>query len=322
MTRLIILTIVIVLVVAGWTGAWFWGAGQISAYEKTLEAADGVTTPKLSCKSFGVGGWPFGFDLTCTGATVTLADTTVTASGLKATALVYDPTHVLVFAQSPVGIADAFTGSQSRVDFKSAEASARLDGWRIGRISVVVEAPVWNDTVLDDQLIARADHLEAHLVDVPEDHDAKAGLASVAEYAEVDHLSAPGFQVNSGESTFEGRVTDLPDDVRTYGDPALLKRWQAAGGKFLLAGFKGDDGDSNFSATGTLGLDTQGRVEGQLKLNSKGVVERLGDLIPAQLKPVIVGGQAADGSYSQTVNIAGGVVFTGLVPTAAIPSLY
>lgn len=322
MKRIIVLGAVVLLVIVLWSGAWFWAAGQAAAYVKTLETADGVTTPRVTCESFGIGGFPFGFDLTCTAATITLNDTTVTVSGLKASALVYRPTFVLVFAQSPVTIADAFTGSQRRLDFTDAEASARLDGWRIGRVSLVVNAPVWNDVVLEDRLIARADRLEAHLIDVPAKHDAKAGLAALAEYAEIDGLIAPGLEIVSGKTTFEGEITNLPDDVRTYGDADLLKRWQTAGGKFALTGFKDDDVDSRFDVAGTLGLDAQGRIEGQLKLNSKGVVERLGPLVPEQFRGLILGGQAADGSYSQTVNIAAGVVFSGLVPAAVIPPLF
>lgn len=322
MKRIIVLGAVVLLVIVLWSGAWFWAVGQATAYVKTLETADGVTTPRVACDSFGVGGFPFGFDLTCTGATIILADTTVTVSGLKASALVYRPTFVLVFAQSPVTIADAFTGSRRRLDFTDAEASARLDGWRIGRVSLVVDAPVWNDVVLEDRLIARAERLETHLIDVPAKHDAKAGLAALAEYAQIDGLVAPGLEIVSGKTIFEGELTNLPDDVRTYGDADLLKRWQAAGGKFVLTGFKGEDVGSRFDVAGTLGLDRQGRVEGQLKLNSNGVVERLEPLIAEQFRGLILGGQAADGSYSQTVNIAAGVVFSGLVPAAVIPPLY
>lgn len=322
MKRIIALGIVVVLVIAGWTGAWFWGASTITSYAKSLEAADGVTTPKLSCGSFGVGGYPFGLDITCTNATVTYQDTTVTANGLKASAEVYNPTHVLVFAQSPVTVTDAFTGSQSRIDFTSAEASARLSGWRIGRVSLVVEKPAWNDTVLEDRLIARADHLEAHLVDLPAQHDAKAGLAGLGEYALVEGLNAPGFGINAGKATLEGELTKLPDDVRTYGDPDLIKRWQAAGGMFTLTSFKGEDEATSIAATGNASLDAQGRVNGQAKVTSKGLVERIGPALAEPWKTLAVGGQAPDGSYSQTINIAAGVVFTGLVPAAMIPPLF
>lgn len=325
MKRIIALGIAVILVVALWTGAWFVGASFITGYAKTLETADGVNTPKVVCGTFGVGGFPFGFDVTCANATVTLADTTVTATGVQASVMVYNPTHLLVAAKSPIGIADAFTGSQSRVDFESAEGSARLSGWRIERVSLVVEKPVWNDSVLEDRLIAKADHAEAHLIDLPDQYDAKAHLAALGEYVEVDNLNAPGVQINAGKSTFQGDLTGLPDDVRVYADAdpvQLIKRWQAAGGKFTLTDFKGEDGDTHFDATGTAQLDAQGRVNGQLKLNSKGLVERLGTAIPDQYKGLIVGGQAADGSYSQTVNIAAGLMFVGLVPAGMIPPVF
>jgi len=322
MKRIIALGIVVILVFAAWTGAWFWGAGFVTGYVKQLEAADAVTTPRLVCGQLGIGGFPFGFDLTCTNATVTLADTTVTVGGIKASAEVYNPTHVLVFAQSPITLADAFTGSQSRLDFTSIEASARLSGWRIGRVSLLVDKPVWNDTVLEDRLIAKADHVEAHLIDLPDQHDAKAGLAALAEYVQLDNLNAPGIDIAAGKATLTAEVTKLPDDVRTYGDADLVRRWQAAGGVLNLQSLAADDGDTHFDAAGTLSLDTAGRVNGRLKLNSHGVVERLGALIPQNLKGLILGGQAADGSYSQTVNIAAGVVFSGLMPAAIIPPLF
>jgi len=323
MKRIIILGIVVVIVVAAWSGAWLWGASQIKAYEATLEAADGETTPKFTCATFNVGGYPFGFDLSCDGAIVTLGDQSVTAAGLRASAEVYNPFHVLVFAKSPVTIEDAFTGSKSRLDFASLEASARLTGWRIGRVSLIVEKPLWNDTVLDDRLLAQADHAEAHLIDLPDLHDAKAGLAGLGQYVEIDNLNAPGFEINAGKATLESDVTNLPDDVRTYGDPDLIKRWQAAGGKFTLKGLKGDDGpDTHFEATGEMALDASGRVGGSLKLSSKGVVERVGPLFPDAWRGLIVGPQAEDGTYSQNLNIVAGTVFSGLVPVAAIPPAF
>lgn len=322
MKKIIALGVILFVLVAGYTGAWFWAAGQATAFVKTLETADGVSTPRVVCQQFGIGGWPFGFDVTCTNATIESGDVMVTVSGLKASAEVYRPTHVLVFAKSPVTVEDSFTGSRSRIDFASAEASARLEGWRIARVSVVVNEPVWNDTVLDDRLVASASKIEAHLVDVPAKHDAGAGLATLANYVVVEGLDAPGFEIGNGRATFEAEITNLPDDVRTFGSGDLLQRWQAAGGKFNIVGFKGDDATSSFDASGTLGLTTGGRVEGQVKLHSRGVVERLGPMIPEQFKSWIVGTPAEDGSFSQILNIAAGVVFSGLMPAGMIPPLF
>lgn len=323
MKRIIAFIVVLIVVIAGWTGAWFWGAAQITQYAKGLETADAVTTPRVTCGSFGVGGFPLGFDVTCADATLTLGDTVATLGGVKGSVDAYDPLHLLLSAKSPLTVVDNFTGSSSRIDFDSLEASGRLNGWRIARVSVVLSKPVWNDVVIEDQprLIAKADDVEFHLLDLPAKYDGAAHMQALGQYAEIDNLNAPGFEINAGKTTFEGEVSNLPDDVRTY-DADSLKRWQAAGGQFTLVGFKGTDGANNFAATGNLNLDDQGRVDGQLKLESKGVVERIGTAIPDQLKGVIVGSPATDGSYSSTINIAAGVVFAGLVPAAVIPPLY
>ena len=323
MKRIIAALIVIVLVVAGWTGAWFWGAGQITSYTKSLEAEDGVTEPRVVCGGLSVGGFPLGYDLTCDNATVTWGDNVTTVGGVKGSLDIYDPLHVLISAKSPATISDSFTGSSSQVDFASLEASGRLNGWRLARISLVLDKPVWNDVVIADQprLIAKADHAEAHLIDLPVKYDGSKHLQALGQYAEVDNLNAPGFAINAGKTTLEGEVSDLPDDVRIY-DADSLKRWQQAGGQFTLVNFAGNDGDNHFTATGNLNLDDQGRVGGQVKLNSKGVVERVGTAIPDQLRGVVVGAQAADGSYSQTFNIAAGVVFAGLLPATVIPPVF
>jgi hypothetical protein len=239
MKRIIILGLVVALVAALWSAAWLWGAGQIGDFEKQLEAANGNSSPKLACGSFTIGGYPFGFDITCATLTVTFEDTTVTASGVKASAEVYNPFFVKLSAKSPVAIADDFTGSQSRVDFTGAEASARLDGWRIARVSVVANDLVWNDTVLGDRLIGMAGHVEAHLIDVPDKHDAKAGLATLDEYGLVDKLNAPGFGIAAGKATLEGEIGNLSDDVRTYGQLDFLMRWQRSDGMIMLRGLKG-----------------------------------------------------------------------------------
>jgi len=322
MKKIISLGAFLFIVVIAYTAVWFWAAWQASAYVRTLETADGVSTPRVVCEDFRISGYPFGFDATCRGATIQTGDLTITAGVVQAAAEVYRPTHVIAFAESPVTFDDAFTGSRSRLDFDSAQASARLDGWRIGRVSVVVDAPAWTETLIGDRLLAQASRLEAHLLDMPEQHDAEAGLASLAQYVAVEGVNAPGADIADGRATFEAEITNLPDDVRLYGDADLLRRWQAANGRFNLVGLRGDDGGNFFTATGHLALDSAGRPEGQLQLSSRGVVERLGPMFPEQYRQWILGTQAADGSYSQTLNIAAGMVFSGLVPTGVIPPLF
>ena len=179
MRKFAALLIAIILVAGLWIGGWFWAAGEIRNQVALLAQNDGEVNPKITCGDLNVTGFPFRFDIECVDGTLTQLDTTVTLAGLRASVLAYNPTHVLLSAKAPLAIVDAFSGAQSRVDFTGLQASARLTsrdlfegltgvGWRIANLSLVADGLTWNDTVVGDMLRMSADHLEAHLVDLPE----------------------------------------------------------------------------------------------------------------------------------------------------------
>ncbi|MDB5561328.1 MAG: hypothetical protein JWN11_746 [Hyphomicrobiales bacterium] len=322
MKRIIALGIVVFLVFAAWSGAWLFFAGEVKKTVLSLAEADGVTNPKLTCGTLNVNGFPFRFDAICADATLVSADISANVPELRATVLVYNPTHALIFAKAPLAITDAFTGSRRRLDWTNLEASARFDSWRIARVSVLGDNFELHDALAGDTLLGKAKHAEFHLIDIPERHDATKGLAALASYAKIDGLNAPGFQINNANTAFETDISGLPDDIRAIAFPEFVQRWQRAGGKLEHIKFSGDDGGSNFEVTGAMGLDDGGHPEGQLVATSKGVVERLGNLIPADVRPLLLGSPAADGTYKQTINIRAGVVFAGILPAASIPALF
>ena len=333
MNRFIWLGLVVLLGAGTWTAAWFYAAGEARGALASLAARDGETAPKLTCGTLEISGFPFRFDFTCTGATIVDGDTRVGIAGLKGSVLVYNPTHALVSAQAPVTIADAFTGSQSRVDFSGAEASIRLqsddlwaglrgEGWRIARASLVADGGRWTDTLSSEKPLAAVRHLEAHLLDIPEQHEPQKGLAALAAYARLDQVQAPGFDIAEGEVSLQAEVDGLPDDLRALGTSDVLERWRDAGGQLKLVGLGGKAGEEFFKSTGTLALDPAARLEGQVQITSKGVVERTGTLVPEDWKGLVLGAQAADGSYSQTLNLRGGFIFAGLMPVGQLAPLF
>jgi hypothetical protein len=322
MKRIIYLGIAVLVVVFLWSGAWLFISGEIRKNVEVLATADGVSNPKITCETLSVGGFPFRFDLDCTNAALVSSDVTARLAELRASVLVYRPTHLLAFAKGPATVTDAFTGSSSRLDWTDLQASARLDGWRIGRISVTGDDLTLNDTVVGDNLIASAKAVEVHLLDIPEQHEPAKGLAALAAYAKASGLVAPGFQIGAGETTIEAEINGLPNDVRALGDADPVRRWQQSGGKIKLVSLKGDDGERFYDANGTLGLDDTARVEGQVKLTSRGLVEYFEPQIPEPVRPLALGPEGVDGSYAQTFNIRGGVVLSSVIPLLMIPPLY
>ncbi|MDR3474873.1 MAG: DUF2125 domain-containing protein [Devosia sp.] len=321
MRRITILAIVLVIIVGGWSAAWLYASKLIRDNVAQLADADGQTTPKLVCDRLDIGGYPFWFDVSCGNLTVTQGDLSANVPEVRASLLVYDPFHVVGIATGPLSYADAFTGSKRRLDWKTLEASARLTGWRIARISIVADSPVLTNTIGGDVLIGKASHAELHLLDIPEQYDAAKGMAGLALYAKTDDINAPGIQINDGMSTLEADISGLSDDIRTYGDLNAIRRWQVAGGKIKLVGLKGSDGAQDVGVVGTLGLDDKMRPEGQLTVDSKGLVERVSGMVPEQWRPIIIGNPGPDGSYHEVLNFTNGLAFSGVVPLGAVPPL-
>lgn len=331
MKKIIALFVVVILVVAAWSGGWFWAAGEIKSQIAALATTDGETEPKVTCGTTNVSGFPFRFDIECASATILQQDVTVTVAGIRASVLAYHPTQVVFSTLAPVTVADAFSGASYRIDYKGNEGSARLhtddvwkgltgEGWRIGRISIVADGINWVDTIVGDTPVLSADHAEIQIIDMPELHDVAGRTAALAGYATLQNATAPAYGIAGGEASLEAELTKLPDDIRDYGD-TLLSFWEQQQGELKLVSFKGTNGDDYVESTGALKLAAGSRLDGNITLKSKGLIESLGTSVPEDLKPLIVGQQAADGSYSQTLNIKAGVVFVGLMPVAMIPPL-
>src|SRR5690606_23669336 len=153
---------------------------------------------------------------------VVAGDVTATLAGFKASILAYNPTLAKFSALSPLTLSDAYSGAQSRIGFATAEGSAHLttddlwaglagEDWRIQRVSVVADGVDWADTVVGETTVLRSSHVEAHLLDVPERHDAAAGTAVLASYVSLADVTAPRYGIAGGEVTLEAEVSGLPD---------------------------------------------------------------------------------------------------------------
>ena len=62
--------------------------------------------------------------------------------------------------------------------------------------------------------IADPHYLEAHLIDVPEQHNKAAGTAVLRGYLTTAALDLPGLQVAAADTSLEAELTGLPDDLR------------------------------------------------------------------------------------------------------------
>jgi hypothetical protein len=329
------LLIAVVVVVAAWTTAWFWAAGELTQQVKLLAEADGETAPRFECGSFGVSGFPFRFDLDCENATLTDEDLTVTFTGLRASVMAYNPTHVIFSARGPFASDDAFSGSQRRLDFSRLDGSVRVvpanlfkglggEGWRLARLSVEADDIAVTNTVAGDILEASAGHIEAHLIDIPEQFDKAAGTSALANYVAARGLTLPGLQVAAGDLTLESQITGLPADIRDFSSPDAIRNWQAAGGAIKLVKLSGTQADpaETFDIAGDAHLTGGGYVAGQIDYTTKGVLDRLSQVLPPVQLAMLKGAPQADGSFKNTVTVDDGQVKILAFVFAQLPPLF
>ncbi|WP_297110685.1 DUF2125 domain-containing protein [uncultured Devosia sp.] len=320
--RIIILGGLILLVVLGWTGAWFFIAGQLRQQIELQALADGETAPQLVCGELAIGGFPFRFDVECSTASLVSGDLLVEIPYMRASAMVYRPNHLLGAVTGPVMLSDAFTGMRHQLNWTETEASLRIEDWRIARLSIVADDIAWTDTLFGDTLIASADHIEAHLLDMPEQHDAEAGRAALAGYLRAEALSAPGIDLTGANAEIELEATALPDDIRNWGAAPILPDWQQAGGKLRIVAIRANDGSADLNASGELALDSEGFPTGSISIDSLGVAERIGPYLEEPWRTLVLGVPSEDGRHSNQLNFAGGGLSSGLVPIAALAPLF
>lgn len=320
--RIIILGAIVLLVVLGASAAWYYAAGLVRQEVERLAFADGETSPQLTCASLGIGGFPFAFDIDCTDAVVVSGDLMVEVPGLRFSAMVYQPTHILASARGPAQLSDAFTGQRSALSWSSLDGSLRLTGKRIARLSLVGNDLSWNDLLLGDTVLAKSAHAEMHLLDMPEAHDPERRLAALALYLKADSLDLPALTLTGTALEVEAELSGLPDDLTTLGATPILPTWQQAGGQLKIVGVRARDASADLNATGELALDAQGFPTGTIAVDSRGVAERIGPLIEEPWRTLVLGVPGENGRHANQLNFRGGTLSSGLVPITALPPLF
>lgn len=320
--RIIILGSLVLLIVLGWTAGWYFIAAQVRNEVEKLALADGETQPQVQCGTLDIRGFPFRFDIDCADASVVSSDLMVEVPGLRASVMVWRPTHVVASAQGPARISDAFTGIRQNLAWSDMQASLRLDNWRIARLSLLASDLDWTDSLFGETRIASAPQVEMHLLDMPEQHDAQTGRAALAGYLRAHDVDVPGIALASTNAELEVELTALPDDIRNWGAAPFLRDWQQAGGVLRIVGIRANDGTADLNATGQLALDAQGYPTGSISIDSLGVADRIGDYIEDPWRTLVLGVPGENGRHTNQLNFANGALSSGLVPIAALAPLF
>jgi hypothetical protein len=276
--RLFIAPVLLVIAAIVWSAFWFYAASQVDVQADAWRAREAKSGRVFDCAKRSVGGYPFRLEIHCDDASVSLISQTAGAQApvtaklgeILVVAQVYDPKLVIAEFTAPATISDRI-------------ATPLVVNWSKGRSSVVglPAVPQRASIVFDDPAIDRvngstqaqlayAKHVELHgrLADgSPMDQPVIEAVLQIAQgrIQEVHPLLAEPFDADvrmmlSGMKDFSPKPW-----------PERFREVQAAGGHVEVVQSRIQQGDLVAVAAGTLGLNANGRIEGELQMTVAGI---------------------------------------------------
>lgn len=319
-----LLAVAIVIVVAIYTGGWFYAASALK--DKTLavlgsQQANGIS---VECTDAEYRGYPFRIGLFCSKVTVDDSKNGVSATlgALRSAAQVYNPSHIVWEVDAPAEVRTSHGLTLSSTwDSLQSSLVAKLAG--IERSSTVIQG---STTSIVSATAARsinlaAERTEIHLRQNGQDLDAALSMQNARATAEglTDLLPS---MTTTVDVTLLGRAgmvdgTD-PNGLALYGTEGEMRRLSADLGEGRL-----------ITVTGPFSIDQDGYLFGRLKLQVEQIdawrnslAEAFPDIAPVlrtvagMLSALTGGGQNA--SIDLTIDrgkvFAGGFIQIGKIP--------
>ncbi len=333
--RLVWLVVAIVVVAGGWSAAWMYLRSEVAArmdIQLDRARARGIA---FVCPDRAIGGWPFRIDISCRSPSLDLTERLihVSAAALRATALIYQPTRVIVELDGPLQ-ADGPNGEALQANWTLLQASVGVAGDGPRQVSVAGDGLSGVLTRLaEPEIRVAADHAEVHARPDPTpgpgsvDADLAARLAGVTANVGGKPVGPPGSNLD-----LDSVATGLPPGPP---GPNFLRQWQGNGGQLMLRSARFGTGGMMLDGEGTFSADAQGQVNGTLHLVGAGFGSLLGSqagsaetraaLAALATAFTLYGKPAADklpGGRSLDVGIAAGRMKVGSIPLVQLRPLF
>ncbi|WP_420334741.1 DUF2125 domain-containing protein [Roseibium sp.] len=277
--RYILLMCAIGLVIAGWSGAWFFGRSVLADQLDTQLQALKTNGLDLSCSDLAIAGYPFRYEVYCTDlASSDRYGTKGSLGGLNAVALIYNPWHIIFEAKAPASIAEPLGGVLGEMSWDTARASVKFSSSALGAFDAVLQKP---EAAFENPVsrgLFAAEKAEIHLRNAPETTNAVDGFVS------VDALQLKSLPEFSAVIDMRGHVQVAGgSELLTGANLAALVQQQNGRLPIKLVLFETVVGDSRVDAAGDLLVNGDGTVSGNINLtigNADGLLELIKPLFP------------------------------------------
>jgi len=281
---LFIAPVLLLILAAGWSGFWFYAASQAEVAADAWRAQEAKSGRIYDCARRSIAGFPFRFEVQCSGASVSLVSQTASKTPFTAkldnilvVAQVYDPKLVIAEFTAPATLIDGVTQTSFVVNWSKGRSSVFGLPAVPERTSIVFDDPTINRVDGSVQVpLARARQIELHGRLAEGSSRDNPIIETVLQIAQGSVQGVHPLLAEPFEAAARAKITGLKDFTPKPW-PQRFRELQAAGGHIEIVQSRIQQGDMIAVAAGTLGLSPNGRLDGELQMTVAGL-ERL---IPA-----------------------------------------
>jgi hypothetical protein len=279
--------ILLLIAAAAWSAFWFYAVSQAEVKADAWRAQEAKSGRSYDCAKQSISGYPFRLEVRCDGARVTLtsqtagaaaAPVTINLGEILAVAQIYDPKLLIAEFKSPAAISETANAPAMQVSWSVARSSV------VGLPAIPQRASIVFDDVAIDRVnnnsvqvpVARAKHVELH--------------GRLAEGSTVkDPIIESVLKIESGSAQDVHPVLARPfgadihakliglKDLTPKPWPQRFRELQAGGGQVEIVQSRIAQDDLIAVAAGSLGLNAQGQINGELQMTVTGLEK----IIPA-----------------------------------------
>jgi hypothetical protein len=277
--RYTILLFIVFALVAGWTGFWKFAASKAQETIEGWRSREAKAGRIYNCGSQTIGGFPFRIEVNCDDASALFRSSQpaleLKTSSLVVMAQVYQPGLLISEFRGPLTVGESGKSPDIVVDWKVAQSSVRGTPTAPSRVALVFDQPVVDRMNGGNrQNLLRAKHIEIH------GRLAEGTVASnpVIEIAtQLEQASAPELHPAAAKP-IDANVTSILRGLNDFAPKPWSVRFreiQAAGGRIDITQARVQQDDILAVGGGSLSLNGNGRLEGELRVTIAGLEQFL-----------------------------------------------
>jgi hypothetical protein len=278
--QLFIGPVLLLIAAAGWSGFWFYAASQIDLRADAWRAQEAKSGRFYECGNRSIAGFPFRLEVRCQSASMQLqsqsperaaqAPFAVQLGDILVVWQIYDPKLLISEFTAPATISDAGAHASAIVNWKSGRSSVALADVPPRTSIVFDEASVDRVTGSMQEPLARAKHVELHGRLVEGSTPDNAVIETVLKIERGTMQEVHPLLTEPFDADVRSKVSGLRD-VSPKPWPVRFREIQRAGGHIEIVQSRIAQGDVVAVAAGVLGLNAQGRLEGELQMTVAGL---------------------------------------------------